>query len=210
MNEEIRGFIAAAKANGTSSEEVFGLLQARGWSPKEIREANIQVFESSSGIAIPSRQQRGESPALDGFLYGLSSMLLVSLVSHLLWITHMLIGARFDPPAGRYGGGPEMMIFPIAGIIVACPFYLLLMWINHRRFAKGITPRNSGVRNWVISATMLIGSIAILCYLMSGVFGLLRGENLMGAVLKSGVPILVLSAFIYYYYWLMKPAQEAS
>lgn len=210
MTEEVRSFIAEAKAKGATTEDVFGLLQARGWGPKEIREANLQVFESSTGLKIPSRSQRGESPALDGFLYGLSSLLLISLVSHLLWITHMLISAQFDPPPGQYGGGPEMMIIPIAGIIVACPIYLALMWINNRRMYKGITPKNSGVRNWVISMTMLIGSIAILCYLMASVLGLLRGENLLGSILKSGVPILVLSAFIYYYYWLMKSASEAS
>lgn len=208
MPDNLIEFIAESKRAGATLDEMWLVAQTRGWSAREFREAHATVFESTTGLAAPARRQPNESAALDGFLYALSTILLCVLVVNLLTLTSDLVDEWFDATRPAYQSSTSDMGWAIAGIVVACPFYLILMWVINRRYALGITPRNSGVRSWVLAFTLLAGTAAVMGYLISGVGQILGGQNLQSDLTTTGISIAVLCAFTGYYLWMIKHTRE--
>jgi hypothetical protein len=51
MDQNIRGFIEAAKSKGATDETVGKLLKEVGWSEKQVNRATLELYEEKTGSA---------------------------------------------------------------------------------------------------------------------------------------------------------------
>jgi len=197
----VNDILKAAKKAGASDETLIAILKEHGWSDRTAKEELVAFYTQSIGLALPRRKDSQSSDALDGFLYVFASGTLIVWVTAALVLASALIRQTLDAPT--YGVAFELE-WGLAALLTAGPIYLGLMIVISKRLRQGTTTMRSTVRQWVLSATLLVGVATILGYVISYMSSLLSGEHSLTAILNLAFALALVGGITAYYVtWLM-------
>lgn len=195
---ELQKFLEAAKSQGAGNEELVGLLRGRGWPEDEARRALADQYEQQSGLRIPEYKKSGS--AKDAFLYLLSFATLTIWVLALGSVMFLCIDRWIkDPLIQNYYGGFYQMANSLASIIIAFPFYLLVMRYIGGEIERHPEKRESSVRKWLTYIALLITAGIAVGDLIVFLTAVLRGQLTANFSAKTAV-VLALAGGIFWYY----------
>ncbi len=120
-------------------KRISRILQDAGWSQRGVSRILRAVYEEKTGMTTPAPGvSRGES-AKDAFFHLLAFGTLATWAGSLASLVYTLIDKYLPDPAtysGYYPTASYTISTQLAGIIVAFPIYIWMMWLINRDIAK--------------------------------------------------------------------------
>lgn len=207
----LRGFLDAARRQGTSDETVIALLRGRGWPEEDAYRALADHYEGHSGLQVPVYKRSGS--AKDAFLYLLSfstlsiwtfgvGSILFTLIDH--WIKDPLNQSTY------YGNPYYQMADALASVIVAFPVYFLVTRYIVRELEVHPEKLESSVRKWLTYIALLIAAGVVIGDLITFLNYFLRGELTMRFVAKVTVVLMIAGGVFWYYLGSLQKSGSAT
>jgi hypothetical protein len=199
---EATKFVEALLKQGATEETISRILQDAGWSPRGVGRILRTVYEEKTGLIAPAPGvSRGES-AKDAFFHLLAFGTLATWIGSLASLVYTLIDKYF-PDAAAYNGYYSSPTYTIstqlAGIIVAFPIFLWMMWLINRDIAKNPERAESSVRRWLTYLALFIAAGFVIGDIITFLASFLQGALTIHFVLKV-ITVLVLAGGIFIYY----------
>lgn len=200
QGDELRRFIETAKSKGVSDDAIAALLEAAGWSKKEIYAGLQKHYEAIIGMPVPARGGFGEG-AQDAFFHLLAFGTLATWAVALGSILFALIEHAFPDPVVSREYAPQRGVLAghLASLLVAFPVYLLVTRKILREVSESPEKKDSGIRKWLTWLALLIAASLVIGDVITILAWLLRGEITLRFLLKA-VVILVLAGSIFWFY----------
>jgi hypothetical protein len=201
---EAKAFVEALLAQGATEETISRILQDAGWSSRGVGRILRMVYEGKTGIATPAPGvSRGES-AKDAFFHLLAFSTLATWTCSMAWLVYTLIDKYFPDAATvnsySYTSQSYSISTQLAGIIVAFPIYLWMMWLINRDIAKNPERAESSVRRWLTYLALFIAAGFVIGDVITFLASLLQGALTVDFVLKV-ITVLVIAGGVFGYYF---------
>mgnify|MGYP001611705595 CR=1 FL=1 len=152
-----------------------------------------------------------KSTPKDVFLHLLSIITFyISVISFMtLWVQYIniLLPDRLN---FNYSGALDWILWSTAVLVIAFPFYLLIVWLLERDLRQFPQKRELKVRRWLLYFTLFVSAVTILVALIMLVYNFLKGALTLPFSLKILVVLLVAAAVFGYYFWDLRKKGAAS
>lgn len=216
MDEQLLGFIEAAKSKGASDDSLVGLLKGQGWPEDAVYAALAAHYQKLTGLNVPTRKRSGAA-AKDAFYYLLAFSTLATWTIGFGSLMFTLIENWIADPLARSSYGytnyadysNSVLASSIASILVAFPIYLFVMRLIIRDARRDPEKLDSGVRKWLTYIALLIAAGVMIGDLVTVLEFFLRGEFTSRFLAKAGTVIVISGAVLWYYLGeLKRPASD--
>jgi len=199
-DQQLQGFIEAAKAKGASDEGLAALLSRRGWPVSQVYAALGDYWARATGVEVPARVGRGES-SRDAFLYLLAFATLTTWACAIGSLLFDLINHWLPDPvaSGNAIALRSSLTWRMASLAVAFPIYVLVMRRIVRETRAEPERLESGVRKWLTWIALLLTAGSMIGDLIWFLDYFLTGELTLRFVLKSFVVFAITGAIFSYY-----------
>lgn len=195
-NEQLDQFIARARAQGKTSDQIRELLRKAGWSAELI---GSSLVSSDDLVAPPPPAPK--SSGREVFFSLLTFLTLGTSAVALGGIIFAFINSVYPDLVARPYYDPSRAVRPaLASFIVAAPVFAFLSW----RFVKDVAARvaslRSGIRRVLTYLALFLASATIIGDVIALIQEFLAGTVNARFSLKVGV-ILLIGGWIIWYYW---------
>ena len=210
-DQELRDFIAAALAHGTSREHVADALARAGWSRAQIA-GGLAAF-ADIDFPIPVPRPKPYLSARDAFLYLLLFGTLYVSAYSLNELAFQFIDKAFpDPAANLYWiqSADESIRHAIARLVVAFPVFVYMTWFVGREIGRDPGKRTSKVRKWLTYLTLCGAAAVLIGDVVTLVYSFLNGEFASRVVLKFLSVAIIGGAIFVYYLWDLRQGEAAA
>ena len=162
------------------------------------------LLHKSSGSGSSSLPQ-------DVFTHLLSiAMLYVSIIS-LLVLLFQYINELFPDPLEYIRGAEASAVHgATASVVIAFPVFLLTSWLILRGIRSSPEKAHLWVRRWLLSLTLFIAAVTIICDLIVLIHNFLNGDLTMRFLLKVFVILLLASCVFAYELWDLRRHEFSS
>ncbi len=209
-NDDLSGFIQAAKDRGVADAFIVELLRQEGWAERHVYRAFSKYYAQTLGVTVPARSQ-GIEYARDAFYYLLNFISLGFWTIALGQISYVLVSQWFPDPTQHayYTSLQDELSWQIATVLVTFPIFLIV----HARIRRALSQRpdlyDSGVRKWLTYLALVLAAFVVVGDAVWFLDALLRGELSIRFLLDSlGLLVLGGGTFAYYLLTIDPPAAK--